>query len=323
MLKRRSTIIAVLSVVVILGGFFFYELQPVGAGPTSAMVVFEVQQGESFRGIADDLAADGLVRSRVAFEFLAILEGKAPALQSGLYQLDPSMSSQAILDQLTNAADRAVTVVIPEGSNLFEVDSILANALVIQRGELINFKDDGNLEGMLFPDTYQFFPGSNIKDVVQKFLDAFKQKAEPLLSSDGTNSQRDLIIASILEKEVPDLKDQQVVAGIILKRLAAGMPLDIDATICYAKLLGAPTSTAGCYPITSLDKKIDSAYNTYLYKGLPPGPIGNPGTSAITAALHPESSTYWYYLSDPKTGRTVYAVTLAGQEKNAATYLGD
>ena len=120
---------------------------------------------------------------------------------------------------------------------------------------------------------------------------------------------------------MPDQNDQEIVAGIILKRLAEGIPLDIDATVCYAKLLGRPTSTAQACSLSPLDFKIESPYNTYLYKGLPPGPIGNPGTSAITAALHPQSSPYLYYLSDPATGKTIFAKTLDEQNQNRVKYL--
>ena len=107
------------------------------------------------------------------------------------------------------------------------------------------------------------------------------------------------------------------------------MPLDVDATVCYAKLLenqasrpAASQVAQACYPLTALDFKIDSPYNTYLYRGLPPGPIGNPGVSAIMAAIHPVVSPYWYYLSDPKTGKTIFAKTLDEQTQNRVKYLG-
>jgi UPF0755 protein len=158
--------------------------------------------------------------------------------------------------------------------------------------------------------------------VVGEFTDNFNVKALPLLNADSKNAQRDLILASILEKEVPSSTDQKLIAGILLKRLAAGMPLDVDATVCYAKLLENPSPAASCYPLTALDFKIDSPYNTYLYRGLPPGPIGNPGVSAIVAAIDPVSSPYWYYLSDPKTGKTIFAKTLDEQTQNRVKYLG-
>lgn len=320
--------IGALVLILLLGllGLFFYNLQPAAsAAKNSAQTVFEVKQGDGFRTITQHLYDEHLIRSRLAFEAFALLDGKASSLKPGLYRLNPTMNAMDIAKLLTGMSAGEARVAIPEGSNIYEIDKLLSNALVIHPGDLINFHDDGNLEGKLFPDTYEFFTDANIKNVAQELLDNFVAKAVPVLSGDQKNSTRDLIIASLLEKEVPDQGDQEIVAGIILKRLAAGMPLNIDATICYAKLLNAAktasSAPSGCYPLTPLDFKIDSPYNTYLYKGLPPSPIGNPGISAITAALSPQSSPYWYYLSDPKTGKTIFAKTLDEQNKNKFKYL--
>lgn len=224
-----------------------------------------------------------------------------------------------------------LTVTIPEGSTIYDIDRILSRAGILQPGEFVAAVGTAPLEGMLFPDTYDFYASSTPSSVIQKFLADFNVKAAPLFAADPedatntVNRERDLIIASLVQKEVASSTDEAIVAGIIQKRLAADMYLNIDAAICYAKQIAAyaesPTSTAQCYPITEADLKADSPYNTYLHRGLPPTPIGNPGAQAIRAALQPQSSTYWYYLSDPKTGDTIYAQTLAQQEVNQAKYL--
>jgi len=238
------------------------------------------------------------------------------------------MSASAIADTLTDSARSEVAVTIPEGSNVYEIDRILSAALVIHPGDLINFHDDGDLEGRLFPDTYHFFTGTDIRAVVQKFFDDWNIKAKPMLGFDESQCvasaacEKKLILASIVEKEVPGPEDRKIVAGILLKRLAANMYLDLDATICYAKQTLDPFSDAGCYPSAVLDFKIDSPYNTYSHKGLPPAPISNPGSSAISAVQNPESSSYWYYLSDPKTKKTIFAKTLEEQNRNRQIYLG-
>ncbi|HVO28532.1 MAG TPA: endolytic transglycosylase MltG [Candidatus Paceibacterota bacterium] len=219
-------------------------------------------------------------------------------------------------------ARKEVLVTIPEGSTVYDIDRILAQAGVIRPGDLAQASSAPALEGRLFPDTYYFYASSTADAVVRKMVDDFDAKAGPLLEADGANAGRDLIVASLVQKEVASSTDQRLVAGIIDKRLAAGMYLDIDATICYAKEVAAPASTSGCYPLSADDLRIDSPYNTYTHTGLPPGPIGNPGLAAIEAALDPASSSYWYYLSDPKTGATIYAVTLAEQNANRAKYLG-
>lgn len=326
------------AVIVIIPIFFALALRP--ASGDSAPVVFEIQRGESFRDIMRGLSAARLVRSGLAAELLALVSGEAFHLKPGLYQLNPAMPSSAILAELASEGGQAITVTIPEGKNIFEVDAILANALVIRPGDLVRYnreqrtenREQATLEGRLFPDTYQFARGSGVQEVVQKFLDNFQAKAVPLLGDNSSTAEKTLIIASILEKEVSGQDDREVVAGILQKRLAAGMPLDIDATVCYGKLVASSQQLAArgslttgyqmlTTPCAPLDFKTDSPYNTYLYKGLPPNPIGNPGISAISAAMHPKSSPYWYYLSDPKTGKTVFAETLEEQNENVAVYL--
>lgn len=314
--------------IILLCGYFFYVLSPVNAQKNVATTVFEIRSGEGFREVGNDLFRAGFVRSAFAFDTFLFFLGRMAQLKPGEYQLNQAMSTLAIADELTNNVESEITVTIPEGSNLYEVDGILSRALIIHPGDLIDFHDDGNLEGRLFPDTYHFFTGTDVHTVVQKFFDDWDAKAEPILGVDESRCavnaacEKNLILASIVEKEVPDPEDQKIVAGILLKRLAENMYLDLDATICYAKRVSDPFLGAGCYPLTPLDFKIDSPYNTYSHKGLPPTPIGNPGASAISAARNPESSLYWYYLSDPKTKKTIFAKTLEEQNRNRQLYLG-
>jgi UPF0755 protein len=138
------------------------------------------------------------------------------------------------------------------------------------------------------------------------------------LDRDAGNFSRNLILASLLEREVSDFKDRQIVAGILLKRLGVGMPLQVDATICYIK---KSEGQEDCYPLQPADFKKDSPYNTYVNRGLPAGPIGNPGRAAIEAAMSPQKSAYWYYLSDPETGKTIFSETLDTHAANRVKYL--
>ncbi len=318
-------------------GAFLYELLPADA-QNAASTTFEVSQGEGFRTVADSLAAAHLIRSAAAFDAYALLGGRALAIKPGLYRLDPAMSAGEIVNAITAGGADEATVTIPEGSNIYQVDAILSAALVIRPGALVALQgsgSQGNLEGRLFPDTYRFYTGSNATSVVKEMEVDFSAKAEPLFAAAGVNvsttagqaaEEQALTIASMLEKEVSDQQDREIVAGILLKREKAGMQLDVDATVCYAKLLEENTSTqppfaTSCPALTPLDFKIKSHYNTYLYGGLPSGPIGNPGTSSIEAALHPQSSPYWYYLSDPATGKTIFAKTLDEQTANRVKYL--
>lgn len=316
--KRFIIGAAVLLLIAGVLGSFAYGLQPTSADAAATPVLFEVTQGEGFHEIINRLRDARLIRSSIAAEVFSLLTGSALSLQPGLYRLNAAMSAPEILGELTSGSGKEVVVTIPEGSNLYQIDARLSDALVTPRGGLVNFHDKGNLEGKLFPDTYRFFVGSDVKEVVQKLLDNFNAKAAPLLVGDKANAERNLTLASIVEKEVPNAHDQKIVAGILLKRLAAHVPLQADATVCYAMQQKAPLSPPDC---ATLDLNIDSPYNTYLYKGLPPGPIGNPGISAIQAAISSESSPYWYYLSDPKTGKTIFSKTLDEQHQNTVKYL--
>ena len=323
----RTTVIGVAAVLVIIfAALFFFSLDPVSASAKGVQVVFPVNTGDGFREVAQHLYAAHLIRSPFAFDLFSLMDGHAFELRPGRYKLNASMDVSQIIATLSGDGAGKVTVTIPEGSNIFDIDRILSAALVIQPGKLIDVTSTQNLEGHLFPDTYQFYTDDNTGDVIREMTDDFNTKAAPLFAAvpadaDPADTGRTLIIASIVEKEVPNQQDQELVAGIILKRLADGMPLDIDATVCYAKFLANPASAAQACSLSALDFKIDSPYNTYLNKGLPPGPIGNPGTSAITAALHPQSSPYLYYLSDPATGKTIFAKTLDEQNQNRVKYL--
>ena len=314
------------AIIIIFAAAVWFGLTPVNSHGNAAGTTITIVKRESFSEIAHALDAAHLLRSRFAFEAAAFISGKAFHMKSGTYRLTPAMSGSEMLRDLSSGP-AVITVTILEGSDIYEIDKTLADAGVIARGDLINFKGDGNLEGMLFPDTYQFFTGSDISVVVQKFLDNFQAKAGPLLAADPKHTEQDLTLASIIQREAPDQKDESIVAGIVGKRIAAGMRLQMDATVCYAEQITEPTSIVDCSALTRADftsaSPYNSDYNTYLHAGLPPGPIGNPGVSAITAALHPVSSSYWYYVSDPMTGKVIYAVTLAEQEANIAKYLGN
>jgi UPF0755 protein len=326
LLRRREWTIGAVAVlmVLVIGLVLWTGLSP--AGVSGAPVTIVIAHGQGFLAVARMLDAAHLLRSRLTFEIAAFLSGAAFHVQSGTYRLSSDMPASAILRELSAGAP-SVTVTIPEGSNLYEIDKTLADAGVIARGDLINFASDGSIEGKLFPDTYQFFEGSDVASVVQKFLDNFSAKAAPLFAADPKNAERDLTLASIIEKEAPSSTDESMIAGIILNRMADGMRLQLDPTVCYAEQIAMPQEIVDCSTLTRTDftsaSPYDSDYNTYLHAGLPPGPIGNPGITAIEAAIHPASSSYLYYISDPATGRVHYAATLAGQNANIKKYLGD
>jgi UPF0755 protein len=323
--ERNKKIIIRISLavaLVFLPAYFFVKTGPavfVSAGAKT----FQINSGDGFREIADRLAAEGIVKSATAFKILAILSGEAGKLKPGNYELNPAASSAEILSELVSGSRREVVVTILEGSSVYEIDKILSDVTVIKAGELTSVVLSKDINGELFPDTYKFFTNSGVDETINKFLENFNTKVGMLLQKgNSTDVKRVLTMASLVEKEVPGFDDQRVVAGILEKRLKSGMPLQVDATICYIKRALAYPNDSDCYPLSTIDFKKDSPYNTYLHGGMPPGPIGNPGISAINAALNPKDSPYWYYLSDPKTKKTIFAKTFEEQAKNKAKYLG-
>ncbi len=228
-----------------------------------------------------------------------------------------------------------ILVTIPEGFNLRQIESNLLaagiasaqNLSVFTVGMLKNASEEisydfledapaeASLEGFLFPDTYRFWPDSPAEAVVKKFLDNFDRKLVPEWRAEIERQKKKIydvvVMASLIEKEVKSERDRALVSGILWKRLGVGMKLDVDFTICYIKV----RENRECLPITAEDKKINSPYNTYIYKGLPPGPVSNPGISALGAAIFPQENPYWYYLSAPD-GRTIFSETL--EKHNAA-----
>lgn len=317
---------------------FLFFLSPVFSGPDYRPV--EIAKGSGFQGIIQILADKRIIRSPKVFMFYGLFSGSAHQLKPGSYVLSAGSSTPEIISELVRGPILDQEITFPEGLTLKDIDVLLSRAKILPAGALINFNQSyevglrkigkyeflrgiSSLEGFLFPDTYRFFINSNVDAVISKFLDNFGKKAQPLFSSNKlpiTNYQL-LIIASLLEKEAPDFQDRQLIAGILFKRLAAGIGLQIDATVTYAKCGGA-FLTCGDPKVYRKDLSFQSPYNTYLYRDLPPGPIGNPGLDAIKAALTPIQSDYLYYLSDPKTKQTIFSKTLEEHIENRAKYLG-
>ena len=300
----------------LISGSFFYQLSPVSSSAPAR--IFEIRPGEGFFEISARLKSGNFIRSIAAFEIYSVIIGSARKMKPGIYELSAGSSAPRIAGILSGPANET-EVTILDGASVYDIDALLGAKKILPAGFLISFAQNNDIEGKLYPDTYKFFEHSDVKTVVDKFLENFRAKAEPILNNAPVHYKSNLILASLVQKEVSDPTDSRIVAGILKKRLSAGMKLDVDATICYLKKILKGQSA--CYPLESSDFKIDSPYNTYLGAGLPPGPIGSPNESALKAVLNPISSPYWFYLSDPKTGKTIFSETLDEQSANRGIYL--
>lgn len=286
---------------------------------------FVIQRGESAGEIATKLKSAGLIKSRVVFKLIVRAKNVSTKIEAGEFLLSPSLSTTQIVEKLLKGA-LDIWVTIPEGLRSEEVALRIKREIVdFDTAEFVKLVTENKYEGYLFPDTY-LFPKTATAPVVLPILTAnFQKKAKPLLGyrRNGLSEYETLIMASIVEREAAKNPDRAIVAGILIKRLKAGWGLDVDATLQYAK------STLNCKDAldcnwwsqpTSADKKIKSPYNTYMYRGLPPGPIANPGIEAIKAVASPIESRYWFYISG-KDGTSYFAETLNEHQQNIDLYL--
>lgn len=316
--------IAILSAVFLVVGTSFTP-----SSQNSTPIKFRVSSGEGVFSIAKNLAEQKIIPSPMIFVAYSIVSGHFSHFQSGQYLIMSSSSVRQIVDELTSGAPDISMTIFP-GMTLKEADEMLAKEGEIKSGEMLNLdlsqlkkdysflSEAKGLEGFLMPDTYRIRPDYSADQIARTILDNFGKKTSSLFSK-KTDIYRTVIIASLLEKEVISQSDKKLVAGIIEKRLKIGMALQIDATVIYAVCGG---QFLGCQPVTLQDYKSDSPYNTYLSRGLPPGPVGNPSAESIAAALSPTASNYLYYLTDSKSQKTIFSSTFDQHNDSRAKYLG-
>ncbi len=303
----KKIILITLSIMIIIIGalaaWFFYELKaPVSKSDQN--VFFEIKSGESTADIASELQSDNLVRSNWMFSFW--VKYKKITLMPGLYYLRPNMTISEIANDLSVGNVSEYQITIPEGWTNKQIADYLAGKGIVSKEEFLTAAN--GYEGYLFPDTYRIAVKSTAQEIVTKMRENFDVKTAGLNIAND-----DVILASIVEKETKTAQDRRLVAGIYQNRLALDMPLQSCPTVLYA--MGITKDR-----LSYADTQYDSLYNTYLYKGLPPGPICNPGLDAIEAVLNPTDSDYLFFLSD-SNGNIHYAKTDAEQAANEEKYL--
>lgn len=272
-------------------------------GPNSEKkVIFQIKKGEGLGKISANLEKNKLVWWGPFFSLYAVVSGSAGKLQAGFYSLDSGMNIARIAKKFSEGEIAKETITVPEGFTAKQIHAKLKN---VTTPDLVALQDH---EGYLFPDTYEISYGMAVEDVIKIMRDNFDLKTVNLKITAEV-----IIMASLIEKEVRTKDDKELVSGVLWKRLRAGVPLQVDATINYI-------TGNQAVRVSKEETKIDSPYNTYLGKGLPAGPISNPGLESIRAALYPENSAYWYYLSTPE-GKTIFSRTLDEHNYAKAKYL--
>lgn len=298
-----------------LGAWWLNGIAPANSDDTRNQT-FEVSKGEGVRQIANSLKAQGLIKDPIIFYLLVKQNGVGGKFQAGEFQLSPSMSAVKIVNVLQRATDD-IQITITEGKRAEEIAGILksrfANYDSIWEQQLI-----AN-EGYLFPDTYSFDKGATISTIVSTLKNNFEKKYAAIPDGRKTTMSKEqiVIIASMIEREARFVQDRPLVASVIYNRLAAGMPLQIDATIQYA--IGTQSDWWPKLTDTGNNITPSSPYNTYTHSGLPPSPIANPGIAALQAAMYPEQTTYLFYITD-SSGHNHYATTPEEHAANIKKY---
>ncbi len=278
---------------------------------------FSVEEGVSLRQLSQQLESARFIRSASFFTLSAYISGNQRSVLAGQYFFRTPLSSLELLSRISRGAFgiEYKQLTIPEGSSVKQIG-------VIAKKELPNFDVARFLtiastsEGYLFPDTYRFLPNvtpENMREVMRVNFDQKIASIRPALDSFGKPLSDVVKMASIVEEEGRTTVTRRTIAGILWKRISLGMPLQVDSSFLYIN--GKTTDT-----LTSEDLKIDSPYNSYLYKGLPPTPITNPGLDSINATISPISTPYLYFLTDKK-GVMHYGRTFEEHLSNKAQFL--
>ncbi len=311
--RRFLKVLIALGAVAVALGIFF--LAPPADFPAGKKIT--VESGASLGQVSLLLKEEQFIRSRLMFEFCLITISGDRNVVAGNYLFKQPLGACGVASRIARGISGvpATKVTIPEGMSNARMAEVLAKALSKFDAKIF-IADTQTLEGYLFPETYFFSPTAKADDVKKSMSVQFEKKIEPLKSAiekSGHPLKEIIIMASILEKEAQTPEDQALVSGILWKRIKIGMPLQVDAPFYY--LLGKESSE-----LTLSDLAMKSGYNTYKNKGLPVGPIGNPGLSAIRAAITPVPSPYLYYLSD-KDNVMHYAKTFEEHKVNKTKYL--
>ena len=325
----RRAFLLLLILLILAAGFLYLALFQPYQGFASDGVYVDIPHGASQRTISRLLAESGVVRSRIAFELLCRQRGRR-TLEAGEYFFDHPVTAFDVYDAIANGRVFVKEFAIPEGFTMFDIADLAAKEGFLSRDEFLAAARDPSpirdvapdapsLEGFLFPATYEFPRHMTGKGMTAAMVKRFRQVWITLPSADALvahRSAQDVVtLASMVERETPLPEERPRVAGVFENRLRIGLPLQCDPTVAYALRL------AGKYngKLDGEDLSFASPYNTYHNKGLPPGPIANPGESALRAALDPPPTDDLYFVANTEGGH-FFSKTIQEHNQNVAQY---
>ncbi|MFH1565436.1 MAG: endolytic transglycosylase MltG [bacterium] len=337
--------LVLLLIIGLSGVFYFYFGLISPNSPSAEKIDFEIKSGQGINEISSDLHEAGLIKDKFIFETYLWARDWEGKIKAGEYRLSKNLSIKDLVNVLKiGLVKNDIDIKIVEGWTIDDIADYLSKNNVAGKDEFLNLANNGakfisdnldsypflfellvrnnnyseiSLEGYLFPDTYTIYVDAAPEDIIKKMLDNFDVKLDDEMrveiEKQGKTIDEVVVLASIVEKEAAKYEDRRMAADVFLKRLKAGMPLQSDATINYITKKG---TTRPSYE----DLKVDSLYNTYTNKGLPPAPINSPSLSSIQAVIYPISNDYYYFLTD-KEGNIYYGRNMEEHQVNRGKYL--
>ena len=297
--KSWLTCFIVIILVIILPIIYYFYAINVPVSKSEKNVSFEIYDGETTLDIGESLKEKKLIHNKYIFALYVYF--KNINLIPGIYYLKSDMTLEQILDPISKGNVQENKITIIEGWRREQIAQMLSENKIVEYDDFLSASE--GKEGYLFPDTYRIAVNITAQEIVNKLIENFNNRTKDL-----SLKKDDLILASIVEREAKTNEERPKIAGVYLNRLNIGMKLDADPTVQYAK---------GNWDALKLSdyKDVNSPYNTYLYKGLPPGPICNPGLASIKAVLEPEKNKYYYFLHS-KDNQIFFSETLDEHNQN-------
>jgi UPF0755 protein len=315
--KKRWVIgIAIVTIIVASGfGTWMYRDLHSPVAHSKAGEYIEIPRGSTPEGIANKLVAAGVLRRKWPLLFYIKVTGKAKLIKAGEYRFPSPISALGVLKKLEEGEQRLSRFMVIEGWTRWDIADSLAHMdelRLADSGEALKLMDETreirdldpaaeNLEGYLFPATYSFPPDTKAPTVVATMVKRFRQAWTPERAERARvlnmTPRQIVIIASLIETEAKLKDERPLIASVIYNRLNRRIVLGVDSTIVYASKLAGKWRNDGKVYLSDVNRR--SPYNTRLYVGLPPGPVGSPGESSIDAALNPAQTDYLYYVRDP------------------------
>ncbi len=315
-----------LSLVVLIAIYYIFWM-PINLPDPEGKVV-AIPRGDSFKAVTDTLERNGVIRSRLAFQIAGRILGYTKSIKVGKYLFHSGLSNSDILKDINEGKSRIIiSVTIPEGWRMDMIAKRFAKDLGVDSEKILAICRDpayvarkglhaASLEGYLMPDTYNFYWQTDEAEIVERMVNGFKNFLVDSLTDRIRSSTMSLnqvvTLASIVEGESGIDAELPTIAGVYLNRLRKNMKLEADPTIQYL-LPNGPRR------LRYADLRIDSPYNTYLYHGLPPGPVNNPGRQSILGVLYPEKNQYLYFVATGVGGHH-FSKTYSEHEKAVRVY---